>query len=100
LLNPTTSFLYQYRDLPHNARLSLVPGLFEIGEAKESVAAKMAAAGIERWSKRYNDVSNPEVFHLVAGHDFACGHELFLEVDYDESDRVWTATVHQGGACF
>lgn len=98
LLNPTTRYLYQYREMGRED-VSLIPGLFAEGESKENVESKMTSAGLDIWSKRYDDTSNHQVFHLVAGHNIACGYELFIEADYDEQDRLKTATVHQGGAC-
>lgn len=99
LFNPTTRYLYQFRELKRPNEVDLIPDVFQRGESKASAGNKMAGANIERWSKRYGDDSNHEVFRLRAGGNIACGYELFIEVDYDDQDRVMSATAHQGGAC-
>jgi hypothetical protein len=98
LFDETTRYLYQFREMGRT-RVSLVPDLFSLGESKAEVEAKMNSAGLERWSKRYGDESNHQVFHLWAGHGIACGYELFIEADYDDQDLLKSATIQQGGAC-
>lgn len=99
LVNPTTNYLYQFRELKRPNEVDLIPAVFQRGEPKVSVGSKMADAKIEKWSKRYGDDSNHEVFRLRAGGNIACGYELFIEVDYDHEDLVTSAKAHQGGAC-
>lgn len=41
-----------------------------------------------------------QTFHFAAGlRNLACGNALFLEIYYDDDDRVQSATISQGGAC-
>ena len=99
LFNPTTKYLYQFRDIGRPTEVDLIPDLFELGDTKASAGRRMEEAEIERWSKRYGDDSNHEVFRLGAGGNIACGYELFIKVDYDQEDRVTSAAARQGGAC-
>ena len=99
LLHPTTRYLYHFREMTNRTGVTLIPDLFSEGESKMSVQDKTTSAGLEVWSNRYGDDSNHQVFRLVAGHNLACGYGLFVEVYYDDQDKLTRANVSQGGAC-
>lgn len=105
LLNETTRHLHQYRDIRerHNGP-SLVPGLFVGGETKEQVKAQLMDAGLDFWNVAGDRIpegaASIQTFRLGAGiRGLVCGSELFVKIGYDESDRLVSATVEQGGAC-
>lgn len=105
LLNETTRYLYQYRDL--NVRHdgpSLIPGLFHGGKPKDEVRSQLLDAGLELWNVAGDSVPAGAVsmhtFLLNAGaRNIACGSQLFVVIGYDADDRLVSANVHQGGAC-
>lgn len=105
LLNETTRYLYQYKDLTQRIDgPSLVPGLFSGGETKEEVRAQLTDAGLEFWNVAGDSLpkgaASIQTFRLKAGvRGLVCGSELFVKVGYDEHDRLTSASVTQGGAC-
>lgn len=105
LLNETTRYLYQYRDVTTRQNgPSLVPGLFYEGEAKTEVETQLLEAGLDALGTRYATLppgsTSLQRFRLRAGaRNIACGSELFVTVGYDAEDRLISATVEQGGAC-
>ena len=105
LLNPTTRYLYQYREMTRrDDGLSLIPGLFQGGESKNAVESQLLGAGLEPWGTRNVElppgVVTVQRFRLRAGmRDIACGSELFLTASYGEDDTLNSATLSQGGAC-
>ena len=99
LLNPTTRYLYQFREIARPTEINLIPTLFPQGDTKQNVDTKLTEAGLERWSKRYGDVTNHQVFRLQAGNNWFCGYELFVVADYNDEDLLTSATAQQGGAC-
>lgn len=105
LLNDTTRYLYQYREMTSRGDdVSLVPGLFTGGEPKDQVEAQLIGAGLKAWNTAYRKVppgaTDIQIFYLAAGgRHLACGSELFLTIGYDEGDKLVSATIAQGGAC-
>lgn len=99
LFNPTTRYLYQFREIDRPTQINLIPGLLLEGARKQDVEIRLTGAGLERWSKRYNDDTNHQVFRLRAGGNLFCGYELFVEADYNDEDLLASATAQQGGAC-
>jgi len=105
LLNGTTRYLYQYRDMTgRNDDVNLVPGLFKGGEPKEQVEGQLLGAGLDAWSTAYQRVpasaDSMQIFRLGAGlRNLACGSELFVKIGYDTTGLLVSATVDQGGAC-
>lgn len=105
LMNETTRYLYQFRDLDvRHKGPSLVPGLFRGDEAKADVQAQLLGAGLKILNVAGDalpaGVSSSQTFHLSAGvRALVCGSELFVTIGFDESDHLVSATIQQGGAC-
>lgn len=105
LLNDTTRYLYQYREMTsRNDDVSLIPGLFAGGESRAEVESQLLGAGLDSWNTSYArapaEAETIQRFHLGAGgRNIACGSELFLTIGYDAQDRLISATIAQGGAC-
>lgn len=105
LLNGTTRYLYQYREMAgRNNDVNLIPGLFAGGETRQQVEAQLLGAGLEAWNTSYTEMpsgaESMQKFHLWAGgRSLACGSELFVLVGYDHNELLTSATVDQGGAC-
>jgi hypothetical protein len=105
LLNDTTRYLYQYREMTHRGGdVSLVPRLFAGGESKQHVKTRLIGAGLEDWSNAYAGVppgaESAQLFRLGAGGlKFSCSSELFLTIGYDVGGRLVSASIAQGGVC-
>ncbi|MGV8832412.1 MAG: hypothetical protein ACOH2N_10585 [Devosia sp.] len=105
LLNGTTRYLYQYKDMNgRNNDVNLMPGLFKGGEAKDQVEAQLLDAGLDSWNTTRVPLppgaQSIQIFRLSAGiRNLACGSELFVKIGYDATNSLVLATVDQGGAC-
>jgi hypothetical protein len=105
LLNDTSRYLYQYRSMvSRDDSVSLIPGLFAIGEPKDQVSAQLLGSGLDQWNTAFEAIppgaTSVLKFRLRAGAiNWACGSELFVQVGFDENNELSSATVAQGGAC-
>lgn len=103
LLNPVTRYLYPLRDAVHGAKLDLIPNVFSVGDSKETVVTDLLGAGFETWHN-YHVRFDPQtkvtdIFHIWAGGNIACGYEFFVELQFDEGQRLVKAEAVRDGAC-